>query len=161
MKTVQGDLTGSLYQQLQFLPDEPGNKILFAGVGNVLRKDDGVGVHIAKNIHQGSRISSLVVEMGLENYIGKINSLDPDILVIMDACDFNETPGFCRLVEPEKLQGFTTCTHNISLAKLSEFFSMPVLILGIQPMSTGFGEDFSPEVQVAALNIIKAINDLA
>jgi hydrogenase 3 maturation protease len=142
------------------LMEVPRKKILFAGVGNVLRKDDGVGVYIAEGIPDRHGISSLVVEMSIENYIGKINRMNPDVLVIIDACDFNEAPGFCRLVEPSDLQGLTTNTHNISLAKLSELFTMPVLILGIQPMSTGFGENFSPPVRVAALNLIRVINDL-
>jgi hypothetical protein len=34
----------------------------------------------------------------------------------------------------------TTGTHNISLAKLSELFNMPVYILGIQPADISFGE---------------------
>jgi hydrogenase maturation protease len=105
-------------------------------------------------------ISSLVVEMGIENYIGKINSMNPDFLVIIDACDFNEAAGFCRLVEPSDLQGYTTNTHNISLSKLSELFHMPVLILGVQPCCTGFGENFGPQVRVDRQKYGKVINDL-
>jgi hydrogenase 3 maturation protease len=161
MKMKPGEVISCGAWIFNALMEVPRKKILFAGVGNVLRKDDGVGVSIAKGIPHRHGISSLVVEMGIENYIGKINRLDPDILVIIDACEFNETPGFCRLVEPSDLQGLTSNTHNISLAKLSELFTMPLLILGIQPMSTDFGENFSPEVRVAALNIIKAINDLS
>jgi Ni,Fe-hydrogenase maturation factor len=32
--------------------------------------------------------------MGIENHIGKINKLAPDILVIIDACDFGREPGY-------------------------------------------------------------------
>ena len=42
--------------------------------------DDGVGVYISKRIKTTDNISSLTVEVSIENYIGKINSLNPDIL---------------------------------------------------------------------------------
>jgi hydrogenase 3 maturation protease len=154
-----GGTPDSFFRNLRLLFQRPGIKILCAGVGNLLRKDDGVGVHIAGGIIQGSGISSLLVEMGIENYIGKINRLAPDLLVIIDACDFNEPAGFCRLAEPHELQGITTNTHNISLLKLSEFFDMPVRILGIQPSCTGFGETVSSVVDKRATEIINIIND--
>ena len=37
--------------------------------------DDGVGVYISRRIKNRGNISSLTVEVSIENYIGKINSL--------------------------------------------------------------------------------------
>ncbi|MFO7922558.1 MAG: hydrogenase maturation protease [Bacteroidales bacterium] len=143
---------------LQHILDIPGKSILFAGVGNVLKQDDGAGVFIARGIRKGNGISTLVVEMGIENHIGKINTLAPDILVIIDATDFGEKPGFIRLAEVSSLKGITTNTHNISLAKISELFNMPVYILGIQPADISFGEGMSPEIRESADRIVKLIN---
>ncbi len=64
------------------LPED--RSILFVGIGNVLKSDDGAGVYISRNIRKRGNISSLTVEVSIENYIGKINSLDPDILVLID-----------------------------------------------------------------------------
>lgn len=157
-KHPEESLTLTGYRSLHELLEDQGTNILFAGVGNVLRKDDGVGVFIAKQITGGNKISSLVVEMGIENYIGKINSLSPDILVIVDACDFKELPGFGKLVLAEEMMELTTNTHNISLAKLSELFNMPVYILGIQPADISFGEDMCREVIETGWKFIKMIN---
>lgn len=143
---------------LQHILDIPGKSILFAGVGNVLKQDDGAGVFIVRGIRKGNGISTLVVEMGIENHIGKINTLAPDILVIIDATDFGEKPGFIRLAEVSSLKGITTNTHNISLAKISELFDMPVYILGIQPADISFGEGMSPEIRESADRIVKLIN---
>jgi hydrogenase maturation protease len=143
---------------LRQILDRQYRSILFAGVGNVLKKDDGVGVYVAERIKSGSWLSSLAVEMGIENYIGKINTLAPDILIIIDACDFGKDPGFLRLAKSSEFMEVTTTTHNISLRKLSELFVMPVYILGIQPADIGFGEGMCKEVTEAANRIIELIN---
>ncbi len=135
--------------------------ILFAGVGNVLKKDDGAGVHIVAGIRNTGRISGLPVEMGIENHIGKINSISPDILVIADAVDFGRQPGFWCIAEVNELADLTTGTHSISFAKISELFHMPVYILGIQPSFVSFGEEMSEPVIKAVKNIRELINSLS
>jgi len=143
---------------LKHLFEVPGQTILFVGVGNVLKHDDGVGVFIASRIKQSNRIKSLVVEVSIENYIGKINRTSPDILIIIDATDFGKKPGFSRLAEVSELKEITTNTHNISIAQLSELFNMPVYILGIQPADVSFGEGLCREVIQAAERVIQMIN---
>ena len=145
-------------RDLHDLLDQPPGTILFAGVGNVLKRDDGVGVYIAQKIRQGNGIGGLAVEMGIENHIGKINKLAPDVLVIIDACDFGREPGYAGLARASDMMGMTTNTHNISLAKLSELFNMPVYILGIQPSDISFGEGMDAKVSETAERITDMIN---
>jgi hydrogenase 3 maturation protease len=133
-------------------------KILFVGIGNLLKTDDGVGVYISSNIISTSSISALTVEVSLENYIGKINSLNPDILVLIDCADMKEAPGTHRLIEINDLHDLTFNTHNISLKRLSEFFKMQVYLLGIQPEKIHFGENLSYLVKQEAEKIINFIN---
>jgi hydrogenase 3 maturation protease len=145
-------------RDLHNLLDQPPGNILFAGVGNVLKRDDGVGVYITQKIRQGNGIGALPVEMGIENHIGKINKLAPDVMVIIDACDFGREPGFDRLAMASDMMELTTGTHNISLAKLSELFNMPVYILGIQPADISFGEGMDAKVKETANRIKDLIN---
>ncbi len=134
-------------------------RILFAGIGNRLRSDDGVGVYISEKIRTNGRISALTVEMGIENYIGKINSLAPDILVLVDCVDLGLPPGSSRLLSINKIQDLTFNTHNISLKRVTEFFKMPVFVLGIQPKKIEFGEIISYLVMQEAERIIKSVNN--
>jgi hydrogenase 3 maturation protease len=131
---------------------------LFVGIGNLLRMDDGIGVYISKKIKTRGTISSLCVEASIENYIGKINSLNPDILVLIDCVDMKEVAGTFRLMRLNQIDDLTFNTHNISLRRLSEFFKMPVYILGIQPEKIEFGENISYLVKEVANKIIKLIN---
>jgi hydrogenase 3 maturation protease len=147
-----------VFKDLDSLLTLKDRKILFVGIGNLLKSDDGVGVYISKNIVNKSNISSLTVETGIENYIGKINSLKPDILVLIDCVDLNSAIGTYKLLEVNQIQDLTFNTHNISLKRLSEFFEMPVYILGIQPEKVEFGENISYIVKNIADRIINLIN---
>jgi len=133
--------------------------ILFIGIGNILKSDDGTGVYISNHIKSGNKVSSLTVEVSIENYIGKINKLKPNILILIDCVDFKKEPGYFELMPVQRIKDFTVHTHNISLKKISELFNMPVWILGIQPKNTSFGEKLSPEIKKTADYLIGIIND--
>lgn len=133
-------------------------RILFVGIGNLLKKDDGIGVYISSRIISSGCISALTAEVSIENYIGKINSLEPDILVIIDCVDLGSPPGTYKILPVSEISDLTFNTHNISLKRISEFFAMPVFILGIQPENIDFGENISYLVREVADNIIMQIN---
>ena len=141
----------------ELLADEK-KKILFAGIGNLLKSDDGAGVYISRKIRNSGSITSISVEVSIENYIGKINGLAPDILILIDCVEMNSPPGTCNLLPVEKVSDMTFNTHNISLSRLRDFFEMPVYILGIQPEKVDFGEKISYIVKKVADKIIQLIN---
>ena len=143
-----------LHSLLQF----NDKRILFVGIGNLLKMDDGVGVYISSRIRNISGISSLTVEVSIENYIGKINSLNPDILVLIDCVDMKLPPGSCKLIPVSQTEDLTFNTHNISLRRVSDFFEMEVYLMGIQPEKIDFGENMSYIVKEEADKIITFIN---
>lgn len=147
-----------MLKDLKDLLIQKDRKILFVGIGNLLKSDDGVGVYISNKIKSRANISSLTVETSIENYIGKINSLKPDLLVLLDCVDLKSSAGTYKLLDVSQIQDLTFNTHNISLSRLSEFFEMPVFILGIQPEKVEFGENISYLVKNIADRIIKLIN---
>ena len=132
--------------------------LLFVGVGNVLKRDDGVGVLISRNISERPGIMILTVEVSIENYIGKINSLEPGAMVIIDCMELGSKPGSYRLMKLDQVEDITFNTHNISLGKLGDFFRFPTFVLGIQPLQVDFGDELSPPVQAAAQEIVNIIN---
>lgn len=135
-------------------------KILFVGIGNLLKMDDGIGVYISKRIQNRGNISTLTVEVSIENYIGKINSINPGILILIDCTDMRLAPGTFKLLSINQIHDLTFNTHSISLNRLSEFFKMPVYILGIQPEKIDFGENLTYLVKSVADKIINQINRL-
>ena len=139
---------------------ESNDQLLFIGVGNVLKSDDGVGVIICNQIIERSNIRTLTVEVSIENYIGKINSMNPGTIVLLDCMELGSNPGTYRLVALDQVEDITFNTHNISLGKLGDFFHYPTYVLGIQPQTTAFGDQLSPPVQDAAHRIIRQINQV-
>lgn len=132
--------------------------LLFIGVGNVLKQDDGVGVVISRQIKEGPNIQSLAVEVSIENYIGKINSMKPGKMVIIDCMELGEEPGACRILALDQVEDLTFNTHNISLGRMGDFFHYPTYVLGIQPQSIEFGDKLTAPVQQTAKQIIDQIN---
>ncbi len=144
-----------------FLPLSGQDKrILFVGIGNGLKSDDAVGIYICERIRQGGRKEVLIVESGIEKFVGKINSISPDILVLVDCTDFNKQPGYFNLFPVKETPDNTIHTHTISLVRISAFFTMETYILGIQPAYVGFGEEISAEVLISAEQIITFLNDM-
>ena len=147
-----------MFVELKSILAQKDKKKLFVGIGNVLKSDDGTGVYISRKIEVRDNISSLTVETSIENYIGKINSINPDILILVDCVDLILTPGSFKILTLNQIQDITFNTHNISLRRLSDFFRMQVYILGIQPEKVEFGENISYLVKSVANRIVKQIN---
>lgn len=147
-----------MVEELNELLLQKDKKMLFVGIGNILKMDDGIGVYISRKIKNTNTVSALTAEVSIENYIGKINTLNPDILVIIDCVEIKASPGSYRLLSPDQIQDLTFNTHNISLNRLSDHFGMPVYVLAIQPEKIGFGENLSYIVQNAADKIVRLIN---
>ena len=144
-------------------------RILVAGVGNVLRADDGFGPAVAE------RLSDLpegveVVETG----IGGIALLQELLagcegLVLIDAVDQGAPPGTVLAIEPEV--GEAVHVPDVHLADPERVLGMAkamgalparVLIVGCQPARVDeLSERLSPEVQravaVAAERVEEAV----
>lgn len=134
------------------------HRTLFVGVGNVLKSDDGVGVYICQQLEKHPGMNCLIVEASLEKYIGKINQLAPGILVLVDCMYFpGKKPGYYDLLPVKEITSFALNTHNISLGHISDFFNMPVYILGVQPDNTSFGEEMSLQIRKSADQIVRQI----
>lgn len=137
---------------------ENASDMLFIGVGNVLKSDDGVGVVISKQIKDRPGLRAITVEVSIENYLGKINSMNPGEIVILDCMDLDSDPGEYRIVALDEVEDITFNTHNISLGRLGDFFHVPTYVLGIQPRSIAFGDQLSPPLMETASRIISQIN---
>jgi len=145
-------------EKIKELLSHKDRTFLFVGIGNVLRRDDGAGVYVSTRIGETENIKVITPEVSIENYIGKINSIDYDTLVLIDCVDMKRPPGSFGLIPVEEVNDLTFNTHNISLKRLSEFFRNEVLILAIQPESIAFGENLSYIVLEACNQIIELIN---
>lgn len=80
-----------------------GLRTLVAGVGNVLRRDDGFGVAVADRLARSPLPAGVtVVETGIAG-IALVQELQRgwDALVVVDAVDRGRPPGTVMVIEPE------------------------------------------------------------
>lgn len=137
-------------------------KVVFIGVGNILKGDDGVGIHFIRRLR--SLLSSdgedfenvFFIEAYTvpESFTGTIREIEPDFLFLVDAAELEEVPGSVCLVQPENVINVGFSTHNLSLAMFARYLktSIPkleILFFGIQPQMIVLSEELSPLVSKA------------
>lgn len=149
-------MTDKLKQQLEKILYK--KNVLFVGIGNALKSDDAIGIYVVENIKQRANIKTLVVESGIEKFIGKINSISSDVLILTDCTDLNKSQASIQLLPIEKIQDNTVNSHTISLKRISEFFKMETYLLGLQPENVGFGEKISEKVKKEADELVNFVN---
>ncbi|HDI11752.1 MAG TPA: hydrogenase 3 maturation endopeptidase HyCI, partial [Candidatus Acetothermia bacterium] len=129
------------------------------GVGNPLARDDGVGVWIAEHL-QAPGWTAIPAYRAPENVLGKIASLRPELLVVVDAAEMGLPPGEVRRLPVPAAREMLGTTHGLPLPFILRFLqdaAGEVFFLGIQPREVGIGEGLSPEVKEGALRILEAL----
>jgi len=127
-----------------------GKRAVLLAVGNPMRGDDALGPTLADRL-QG-KVSATIVDAGEvpENYVGVVAAAQPEVVVIVDAADFGAAAGDAAIVAPDDLTGPKFSTHNAGLSLFVRFLQSEnpaeVVVIGVQPSSTGFGEPMSPAV---------------
>jgi hydrogenase 3 maturation protease len=139
-------------------------RVVLAGIGNPIRKDDFVGVKIVQNLKGkvSEKVFLVECETVPESYIQQIIDFNPTRVLLIDAAALGLRPGDSRLVEPEKLATAPAfSTHMLPLRIFCEFLSKTtkarIALLLIEPEKTDFGEGLSPEVDAVAQKITKTL----
>lgn len=129
---------------------DPGT-VLVVGVGNPLRGDDAAGLHLAEGVAEAGGFELLCCEDVPEKYTREMRTAGAPIVLLCDAADMGVDPGQVRLVNSDQLGDMVISTHNCSLQLLAtmlvEMGGKDVYLLGIQPVSTGFGQPLSEAVK--------------
>ena len=143
-------------------------QILVAGVGNLLRGDDGFGVEGAKALLDRSLPPEVrVVETGIGGIHLVQEMLTPaDALLVIDAVDLGRPPGTVLVVQPEVIDVHTLtpmerfdALADMHYAKPERAFMLAkalgvlpgrFLMVGCQPVDAdSLGEGLTPQVAMA------------
>ena len=149
-------------------PTEAATKrIIVAGVGNVLRGDDGFGPRVTELLgHLPERVD--VVETG----IGGIALLQElmagcDGLILIDACDRNAPPGTVFLLAPEVFEGehvpavhLADADRVLSMAQTMGALPERLVVVGCRPPGMAVvGAGLSPAGQAVLPPVVKKLED--
>ncbi len=155
-----------IQKQLQQLCAMKKNIVIF-GVGNPLQGDDGVGAFIAERLEQKLYTFKVISAEGSpENFVGKIDRLKPEILILIDAAIFEGLEGEIKLIPPEKIVGLTISTHQLPLSMLGKFLqhnnpNLRISFIGIQIVKMELlSSSLTKPVEAAAQKIINMFIEL-
>jgi hydrogenase 3 maturation protease len=136
---------------LESLANRLKGKVVILGVGNPLRGDDGAGPYLIERLRGCVDATLLDCEDVPENFLGQIAENQPSSVLLIDAIDFGMPPGATALLEGDELEGVSLSTHHSSLQLFIKCLKAEtesnVLVIGIQPKSTRFGDGISSEVK--------------
>lgn len=138
------------------------------GVGNLLLKDEGVGVHVAQELQKKplpSQVEVLdggVAGMGLLDFFPEAGKV-----LLIDAVDMNLHPGAVVRFTPEEVRakegGLRFSSHDIGLLEVLDVAKVlhqrppEVVIIGIQPKEISWGMELTSEVQAAVAKAVELV----
>jgi len=137
------------------------------GVGNLVRGDDGVGVHVAQALLARGCPEGVTIVDGGTAPLDALAHVGPvDRLIIVDAADFGEEPGAVRVLTPDDV--IPAKGDSVSLHDLDLLWALGVMratgeepaettIIGVQPGSMDWSTDLSPAVAAGLEGIIEAV----
>jgi hydrogenase 3 maturation protease len=135
-------------------------RVVIAGIGNPMRRDDFVGIKIVEGLREkvGENVLLIECETVPESFIQQIIDFNPTHLMLIDAAIQGLKQGEWKLTDSKKL---TTApaysTHALPLRVFCEQLlgtaKVRIALLLIEPKETGFGEGLSPEIEAAEENI--------
>lgn len=142
------------------LTDELSNyrkdKIVFVGLGNELRADDAAGLELVKKIKSTNEFKTspfILAGRNPENHLQTILDYNPEIVVFIDAAEWNGNPGDIKLFNDEDIALTEFSTHTFSIKMIKDYLinqkQMNVMFIGIKPLRKNFEEGLSEPVQIA------------
>jgi hydrogenase maturation protease len=145
-------------------------RVLVLGVGNILMRDDGVGVHAVQALADAYELpANLRVVDGGVGGLGLLGEFaDLDCLLIVDAVRNGGVPGSIHHLGPEHIQprrGLFISAHEVGMAELlaaAEFSGrLPeTQIIGVEPLDTEtVGLEISLLLRSALPQVVAAIVD--
>jgi hydrogenase maturation protease len=131
------------------------------GVGNLLRTDEGVGVHAVRALEERHREDMPDVDFLDGGTLG-LNLLpyieDASALLILDAVDYGSPPGTVIELAEDTIPQFAgiklsehqvTLQEVLGLARIRGRYPPKMLLIGMQPADLGTGDTLSPVASAA------------
>jgi len=138
------------------------------GVGNLLLRDEGVGIHAVRELPKRTLPPGVEV---IDGGVAGIRLLDlfsgAQKLLLIDAAEMGLEPGAVARFTPEEVRfqsgDLKLSTHDVALpevlaiARAVNQCPSEVIILGIQPKEISWGMELTPEVRGAVPKVVELV----
>ncbi len=135
-------------------------KTVVVGLGNLLCRDEGIGVHVLERLEkEGGLPDEVGVICGETGGLALLPALtEASAIVFVDAADFDGKPGDIRVFREDGIQkerNTPLSVHHVglhdlvSLLALENPFRPEIVVVGIKPKDLRVGLEISSEVEEA------------
>lgn len=149
------------------MTEKSARKIVVLGAGNILLRDEGIGVHVIREMEKMDLPPNVELLDGGTLGIDILNLIEgADKLIIVDAVKTEAETGAIFRFRPEDIKtvskGYKTSLHQIDLfealkiAKLMDQYPESIVI-GVQPGKIEWGLELSPELRERIPAIIDVV----
>lgn len=128
--------------------------IVFVGLGNSYRGDDGAGIQFIERLKSKKEFRKsqfIIAERNPENHLETILNYKPQVVVFVDAAHSNIEPGCVKFFTEEEIEHTDFSTHAFSIDIVKKYLlknqKMDFIFIGIQPLSTSQEERISQTVK--------------
>jgi hydrogenase maturation protease len=141
-------------------------RIVVIGVGNLLMKDEGIGIHAVKALQEIDLPPDVELIDGGTSPDLIAYTRAGDKMIIIDAAKAGGEPGTVYRYRPEDLtagKGILTSAHemgvveNLKLMDLTGNEPQETVVIGIEPKEIDWGTELSPELQKRLPDIVQAV----
>jgi hydrogenase maturation protease len=148
------------------LPVNPAPRIVVIGVGNLLMKDEGIGIHAIKALQEIDLPSDVRLIDGGTSPDLIAYTRAGDKMIIIDAARAGGEPGTIYRFKPGDLaleRGTLTSAHemgveeNLNLMSLTGNRPRDTVIIGIEPREIDWGTELSPELESRMPEIVRVV----
>lgn len=141
---------------------------LVVGIGNLLLKDEGVGVHVIRALEKRSLPPDVELIDGGTAGADLLPYLSgAEKIIIVDALRAGGEPGAVYCLTPEdcepQAEGAGFSLHDLGVLvvlkdlELLEGRKTPVLIIGVEPKELDWGMELTPEVAASLPKVIELV----
>jgi hydrogenase maturation protease len=142
------------------------NRILVIGLGNLLLRDDGVGVHAIRRLREAPHPRILLAEVGTA-VLDSLHLLEwADKILAIDAMAAGGKPGtvYSFGVPDVADRGLPTSLHELGLLSALRFLPRQkgpaIQILGVEPESIEYGLELTPAVHQALPLVLRRAKEV-
>ena len=136
-------------------PKQRQPRILIAGLGNYLLRDDGIGVHAVRALQQTPPPGAVLADIGTA-VLDALHLLEwADKILAIDAMQAGGPPGtlYAFGVDAVEGPGMQTSLHELNFLAALDFLPRrtkpEILMVGMEPETIDYGLDLSPAVAAA------------
>lgn len=141
-------------------------RVLILGIGNLILKDEGIGVHVVRALEAQSLPSHVELIDGGTATLDLLSPFcDRERIIVIDALKANGEPGTIYRCLPEDLMEISDRPLSLHQVGLLDVLSMArqlggnpaVVIIGVEPKEISWGLELTEEVQAVVPKVVEAV----